>query len=128
MKSIFTTVTGISGTSVDDVLTSIQYAEKTRMFISSYETVFNTAEISEQAAANITSIFNSIDEKVSLPTSQFQIEQIVRYIASQTINEVNMGEYASFDELSVKYSKCSIKTTLSAITSIGIILPSSSVL
>ena len=111
VKSIFTTVTGISGTSVDDVLTSIQYAEKTRMFISSYETVFNTAEISEQAAANITSIFNSIDEKVSLPTSQFQIEQIVRYIASQTINEVNMGEYASFDVTASEF-----ETILSSLT------------
>lgn len=110
VKAMYLTVTAIDGANVDEVLTNIQNAEKTRMFVSAYEAVLDEA-VSEQAAANITSIFNSIDEKASLPTSQFQIEQIVRYIASQTINEVNMGEYASFDVTASEF-----ETILSSLT------------
>lgn len=97
VKAMYLTVIAIDGANVDEVLTNIQNAEKTRMFVSSYEIILDEALISEQAVTNITSLFNGINEQATLPTSQFQIEQIVRYIASQTINEVNMGEYASFD-------------------------------
>lgn len=96
VKAMYLTVIAIDGANVDEVLTNIQNAEKTRMFVSAYEAVLNKA-VSEQAVANIVSLFNSIAGKVSLPTNQFQIEQIVRYIASQTIDTVNMGEYVSFD-------------------------------
>ena len=102
VKAMYLTVTAIDGANVDEVLTNIQNAEKTRMFVSAYEAVLDEA-VSEQAAANITSIFNSIDEKASLPTSQFQIEQIVRYIASQ--------EYASFDVTASEF-----ETILSSLT------------
>lgn len=97
VKAMYLTVIAIDGANVDEVLTNIQNAEKTRMFVSSYEIILDEALISEQAVTNIISLFNGINEQATLPTSQFQIEQIVRYIASQTINEVNMGEYASFD-------------------------------
>ncbi len=81
------------------------------MFVSAYEAVLNEAAVSEQAVTNITSLFNGINEKATLPTSQFQIEQIVRYIASQTINTVNMGEYVSFDITASEF-----KTILSSLT------------
>ena len=111
VKAMYLTVTAIDGANVDEVLTSIQNAEKTRMFVSAYEAVLNEAAVSEQAVTNITSLFNGIKEKVTLPISQFQIEQIVRYIASQTINEVNMGEYASFNVTASEF-----ETILSSLT------------
>lgn len=111
VKAMYLTVTAIDGANVDEVLTNIQKTEKTRMFTSSYEIILNEAVISEQAVANIVSLFNGIDEKVTLPTNQFQIEQIVRYIASQTINEVNMGEYASFNVTASEF-----ETILSSLT------------
>lgn len=111
VKAMYLTVTSISGANVEDILNGIQNAEKTRMFVSAYEAVLNEAAVSEQAVTNITSLFNGIKEKVTLPTSQFQIEQIVRYIASQTINEVNMGEYASFDVTASEF-----ETILSSLT------------
>lgn len=97
IKAMHNSVTSISGANVEDILNGIKNAEKTRMFVSAYEAVLNEAAVSEQAVTNITSLFNGINEKVTLPTSQFQIEQIVRYIASQTINESGMGAYVSFD-------------------------------
>ena len=111
IKAMHNSVTSISGANVEDILNGIQKTEKTRMFVSAYEAVLNEAAVSEQAVTNITSLFNGINGKVILPTSQFQIEQIVRYIASQTINIVNMGEYASFNVTASEF-----ETILSSLT------------
>lgn len=110
VKEMYNTVTAISGASVTEVLNSIKKEEKQRMFLSSYKTVLNAAEFSAQAETNVVSLLNGIEGKVSLPTNQFQIEQIVRYVASQTIGSVNMGTYASFDVTAEVFS-----TTLNAL-------------
>lgn len=115
LKEMYTTVAGIQSQDVYTVLSSIQNLEKVRMFKNAYVNIFEgiSGQASAQALANIQSLFEQVNSKVVIPTSQFQIEQIVRFVASQTVlTSKKLNDYANFN-----VDATAFKTILDAVIS-----------
>ena len=119
LKDMYTNVSGILGSDVYTVLSSIQNLEKVRMFKSAYLAVLENLNgtASANAVTNITSLYTELNKKVVIPTSHFQIEQIVRFIASQTVlTDKKLNDYANFN-----VEAASFKSILTAVTSDALI-------
>lgn len=115
LKEMCQNVSSIQGQEVYAVLESIQNLEKIRIFKSAYLAVLEnlSGTASANAVTNITSLYTELNKKVVIPTSQFQIEQIVRFIASQTVlTDKKLNDYANFN-----VDAASFKTTLDAVIS-----------
>ena len=115
LKDMYTNVSGILGSDVHAVLESIQNLEKIRIFKSAYLAVLEnlSGTASANAVTNITSLYTELNKKVVIPTSQFQIEQIVRFIASQTVlTDKKLNDYANFN-----VDATAFKTILDAVIS-----------
>ena len=115
LKEMYTTVAGIQSQDVYTVLSSIQNLEKVRMFKNAYVNIFESisGQASAEALANIESLYNQLNGKVVIPTSQFQIEQIVRFVASQTVlTDKKLNDYANFN-----VDASSFQSILTAVTS-----------
>lgn len=115
LKEMYTTVAGIQSQDVYTVLSSIQNLEKVRMFKNAYVNIFEgiSGQASAQALANIESLYNQLNSKVVIPTSQFQIEQIVRFVASQTVlTDKKLNDYGTFN-----VDTTAFQTTLNAVIS-----------
>lgn len=115
LKEMYTTVAGIQSQDVYTVLSSIQNLEKVRMFKNAYVNIFEgiSGQASAQALANIESLYNQLNDRVVIPTSQFQIEQIVRFVASQTVlTDKKLNDYANFN-----VDASSFQSILTAVTS-----------
>lgn len=100
LKEMYQNVSSIQGQDVYTVLSSIQNLEKVRMFKNAYVNIFDgiSGQASAQALANIESLYNQLNNRVVIPTSQFQIEQIVRFVASQTVlTSKKLNDYANFN-------------------------------
>lgn len=113
LKDMYTNVSGILGSDVHAVLESIQNLEKIRIFKSAYLAVLEnlSGTASANAVTNITSLYTELNKKVVIPTSQFQIEQIVRFIASQTVlTDKKLNDYANFN-----VDATAFQTTLNAV-------------
>lgn len=119
LKDMYTNVSGILGSDVHAVLESIQNLEKIRIFKSAYLAVLEnlSGTASANAVTNITSLYTELNKKVVIPTSHFQIEQIVRFIASQTVlTDKKLNDYANFN-----VEAASFKSILTAVTSDALI-------
>lgn len=119
LKEMYQNVSSIQSKEVYTVLSSIQNLEKVRMFKNAYVNIFEgiSGQASAQALANIESLYNQLNNKVVIPTSQFQIEQIVRFIASQTVlTDKKLNDYANFN-----VEAASFKSILKAVTSDALI-------
>lgn len=115
LKEMYTTVAGIQSQDVYTVLSSIQNLEKVRMFKNAYVNIFESisGQASAEALANIESLYNQLNSKVVIPTSQFQIEQIVRFVASQTVlTDKKLNDYGTFN-----VDTTAFQTTLNAVIS-----------
>lgn len=115
LKEMYTTVAGIQSQDVYTVLSSIQNLEKVRMFKNAYVNIFESisGQASAEALANIESLYNQLNGKVVIPTSQFQIEQIVRFVASQTVlTDKKLNDYGTFN-----VDTTAFQTTLNAVIS-----------
>ena len=115
LKEMYQNVSNIQSKDVYTVLSSIQNLEKVRMFKNAYVNIFEgiSGQASAQALANIESLYNQLNNQVVIPTSQFQIEQIVRFIASQTVlTDKKLNDYANFN-----VDAASFQTTLNAVIS-----------
>ncbi len=113
LKEMYKNVSNIQSKDVYTVLSSIQNLEKVRMFKNAYVNIFDgvSGQASAQALANIESLYNQLNNKVVIPTSQFQIEQIVRFIASQTVlTDKKLNDYANFN-----VDATAFQTTLDAV-------------
>lgn len=100
LKEMYQNVSSIQSQDVYTVLSSIQNLEKVRMFKNAYVNIFEgiSGQASAQALANIESLYNQLNNRVVIPTSQFQIEQIVRFVASQTVlTSKKLNDYANFN-------------------------------
>lgn len=100
LKEMYQNVSSIQNQEVYTVLSSIQNLEKMRMFKNAYVNIFEgiSGQASAQALANIESLYNQLNNRVVIPTSQFQIEQIVRFVASQTVlTSKKLNDYANFN-------------------------------
>ena len=100
LKEMYQNVSSIQSQDVYTVLSSIQNLEKMRMFKNAYVNIFEgiSGQASAQALANIESLYNQLNNRVVIPTSQFQIEQIVRFVASQTVlTSKKLNDYANFN-------------------------------
>lgn len=100
LKEMYQNVSSIQSQDVYTVLSSIQNLEKVRMFKNAYVNIFEgiSGQASAQALANIESLYNQLNNRVVIPTSQFQIEQIVRFVASQTVStSKKLNDYANFN-------------------------------
>lgn len=100
LKEMYQNVSNIQSQDVYIVLSSIQNLEKVRMFKNAYVNIFEgiSGQASAQALANIESLYNQLNDRVVIPTSQFQIEQIVRFVASQTVlTSKKLNDYANFN-------------------------------
>ena len=115
LKEMYQNVSSIQSQDVYTVLSSIQNLEKVRMFKNAYVNIFEgiSGQASAEALANIESLYNQLNNRVVIPTSQFQIEQIVRFVASQTVlTSKKLNDYANFD-----VDAASFQTTLNAVIS-----------
>lgn len=115
LKEMYQNVSSIQSQDVYTVLSSIQNLEKMRMFKNAYVNIFEgiSGQASAQALANIESLYNQLNNRVVIPTSQFQIEQIVRFVASQTVlTSKKLNDYANFN-----VDAASFQTTLNAVIS-----------
>lgn len=115
LKEMYQNVSSIQSQDVYTVLSSIQNLEKVRMFKNAYVNIFEgiSGQASAQALANIESLYNQLNNRVVIPTSQFQIEQIVRFVASQTVlTSKKLNDYANFN-----VDAASFQTTLNAVIS-----------
>lgn len=115
LKEMYQNVSSIQSQDVYTVLSSIQNLEKVRMFKNAYVNIFEgiSGQASAEALANIESLYNQLNNRVVIPTSQFQIEQIVRFVASQTVlASKKLNDYANFD-----VDAASFQTTLNAVIS-----------
>lgn len=115
LKEMYQNVSNIQSKDVYTVLSSIQNLEKVRMFKNAYVNIFEgiSGQASAQALANIQSLFEQVNSKVVIPTSQFQIEQIVRFVASQTVlTDKKLNDYANFN-----VDASSFQSILTAVTS-----------
>ena len=113
LKEMYQNVSNIQSKDVYTVLSSIQNLEKVRMFKNAYVNIFEgiSGQASAQALANIESLYNQLNNKVVIPTSQFQIEQIVRFVASQTVlTSKKLNDYANFN-----VDATAFQTTLNAV-------------
>ncbi len=100
LKEMYQNVSSIQSQDVYTVLSSIQNLEKVRMFKNAYVNIFDgiSGQASAEALANIELLYNQLNNKVVIPTSQFQIEQIVRFVASQTVlTSKKLNDYANFN-------------------------------
>lgn len=100
LKEMYQNVSSIQSQDVYTVLSSIQNLEKVRMFKNAYVNIFEgiSGQASAQALANIELLYNQLNNRVVIPTSQFQIEQIVRFVASQTVlTSKKLNDYANFN-------------------------------
>lgn len=100
LKEMYLNVYSIQSQDVYTVLSSIQNLEKVRMFKNAYVNIFDgiSGQASAEALANIESLYNQLNNRVVIPTSQFQIEQIVRFVASQTVlTSKKLNDYANFN-------------------------------
>ena len=118
LKEMYLNVSSIQSQEVYTVLSSIQNLEKMRMFKNAYVNIFEgiSGQASVQALANIESLYNQLNNRVVIPTSQFQIEQIVRFVASQTVlTSKKLNDYANFnvDAASFQSILADIKTLAS---------------
>lgn len=119
LKDMYTNVSSILGSDVYAVLESIQNLEQIRIFKSAYLAVLEnlSGTASANAVTNITSLYTELNKKVVIPTSQFQIEQIVRFVASQTVlTSKKLNDYANFN-----VDAASFKSILTAVTSDALI-------
>lgn len=115
LKEMYQNVSSIQSQDVYTVLSSIQNLEKVRMFKNAYVNIFDgiSGQASAEALANIESLYNQLNNRVVIPTSQFQIEQIVRYVASQTVlTSKKLNDYANFN-----VDAASFQSILTAVTS-----------
>lgn len=115
LKEMYQNVSSIQGQDVYAVLESIQNLEQIRIFKSAYLAVLEnlSGTASANAVTNITSLYTELNKKVVIPTSQFQIEQIVRFIASQTVlTDKKLNDYGTFN-----VDTASFQTTLNAVIS-----------
>lgn len=115
LKEMYQNVSNIQSKDVYTVLSSIQNLEKVRMFKNAYVNIFEgiSGQASAEALANIQSLFEQVNSKVVIPTSQFQIEQIVRFVASQTVlTDKKLNDYANFN-----VDASSFQSILTAVTS-----------
>lgn len=113
LKDMYTNVSGILGSDVYAVLESIQNLEQIRIFKSAYLAVLENLSdtVSANAVTNITSLYTELNKNVVIPTSQFQIEQIVRFVASQTVlTDKKLNDYGNFD-----VDTTAFQTTLDAV-------------
>lgn len=114
LKEMYQNVSNIQSKDVYTVLSSIQNLEKVRMFKNAYVNIFEgiSGQASAEALANIQSLFEQVNSKVVIPTSQFQIEQIVRFIASQSLTDKKLNDYGTFN-----VDTTAFQTTLNAVIS-----------
>lgn len=115
LKEMYQNVSSIQGQDVYTVLSSIQNLEQIRIFKSAYLAVLEnlSGTASANAVTNITSLYTELNKKVVIPTSQFQIEQIVRFVASQTVlTDKKLNDYANFN-----VDATAFQTTLNAVIS-----------
>lgn len=115
LKEMYQNVSSIQSQDVYTVLSSIQNLEKMRMFKNAYVSILEnlTGAASSNALANIQSLFEQVNSEVVIPTSQFQIEQIVRFVASQTVlTSKKLNDYANFN-----VDAASFQATLNAVIS-----------
>lgn len=115
LKEMYQNVSSIQGQDVHAVLSSIQNLEQIRIFKSAYLAVLEnlSGTASANAVTNITSLYTELNKKVVIPTSQFQIEQIVRFVASQTVlTDKKLNDYANFN-----IEAASFQSILKAVTS-----------